>query len=139
MSAPFALRILAADRTFFEGECLSLTVPFPDGDYGILAYHVPLAGAMVPGRLRYVLPNGEVHIAAVSSGLVRVENNEVLVLTESAERPDEIDEARARRDVEAAAEKLRQTRSRLEHSDAEIRIARALNRLRVRDEGVNNG
>lgn len=138
MSAPFYLRILAAEHTFFEGECLSLTVPLSDGAYGVLAHHVPLMGAMVPGQLTYVLPTGERRIAAVSSGIVRVENNEVLVLTESAERPEEIDEVRARRDVELAAEALRQSRSSREHSDAEIRIARALNRLRVRDEGINN-
>ena len=68
----------------------------------------------------------------------RVANNEVLVLTESAERPEEIDAAHARRDAERAAEELRQSRSSLEYSNAEIRIARALNRLRVRDEGINN-
>ena len=138
MSALFSLRILAADHTFYEGECLSLVVPLSEGLYGIQAHHTPLVGAMVPGKLKYTLPDGEEHIAAVSSGLVRVENNEVLVLTESAERPEEIDAARARRDAQLAEEELRQSRSRLEHSDAEIRIARALNRLRVRDEGFNN-
>ena len=33
----FRLKLLAADKAFYDGECLSLTVPSPDGKYGILA------------------------------------------------------------------------------------------------------
>ena len=38
----FQVHILAADRTFYEGPCLSLTIPTGDGQRGILAHHLSL-------------------------------------------------------------------------------------------------
>ena len=58
---------------------------------GILAGHSNTIAALVPGAMSVTLPNGERRTAAVSGGLIKVENNEVLVLADSAERPDEID------------------------------------------------
>lgn len=71
-------------------------------------------------------------MAAVSAGMVKVENNEVLVLVDSAERPEEIDAARAQREADQAREALLQKRSRQEHQIAQAALARALNRLRVK-------
>lgn len=48
---PFSLRVLAADRPVFEGECVSLVIPVEDGQYGILAHHSDFVSAIVPGEL----------------------------------------------------------------------------------------
>lgn len=77
----------AASNTFYEGECESLIVPTADGQYGILAGHCDIISAVVPGKMTYRVPGGENQIAAVSGGLVKVEDGEVLVLVDSAERP----------------------------------------------------
>ena len=89
------VQILAADKTLYEGPCVSLTIPASDGERGILAHHSSMMAAIVPGTIRWRPPGQEVQLAAVSPGMVKVEANEVLVLVDSAERPDEIDEARA--------------------------------------------
>ena len=96
----FQVHILAADRTFYEGPCVSLTIPTSDGEQGILAHHSPMIAAVQTGTLRWQAPGGEVELAAVSPGMVKVEKNEVLVLVDSAERPEEIDEVRARREAD---------------------------------------
>ena len=132
----FQVHILAADRTFYDGPCISLTVPTSDGELGILAHHSPIIAAVQPGTLRYQAPGGDVQLAAVSPGMVKVENNEVLVLVDSAERPEEIDEVRARREADQAREALLQQRSRQEHQVAQATLARALNRLRVKSHGI---
>ena len=93
----FQVHILAADRIFYEGPCVSLTVPTSDGERGILAHHENMMAAVQPGTLRWQPPEQGVQLAAVSPGMVKVEHNDVLVLVDSAERPEEIDEARARR------------------------------------------
>ena len=134
----FQVHILAADRTFYEGPCVSLTIPTSDGEQGILAHHSPMIAAVQTGTLRWQTPDGEVELAAVSPGMVKVEKNEVLVLVDSAERPEEIDEARARREADQAREAILQKKSRQEYQVAQATLARALNRLRVKARGVNN-
>ncbi len=133
----FQVHILAADRTLYEGPCVSLTIPASDGERGILAHHSSMMAAIVPGMLRYQPPGQDVQLAAVSPGMVKVENNEVLVLVDSAERPEEIDEARARREADQAREALLQKKSRQEYQLAQSTLARALNRLRVKSHGPN--
>ena len=132
---PFQVHILAADQTFYEGPCLSLTIPASDGELGILAHHSPMIAAVKPGTLRYQIPGEEPRLAAISPGMVKVEKN-VLVLVDSAERPEDIDAVRAQREADEAREALLQKRSRQEHQIAQATLARALNRLRVKNMGI---
>ena len=128
----FQVHILAADHTFYEGPCESLVVPTVDGEAGILAHHCNIIAAVVPGELRCRTPEGEEYRAAVSEGLVKVEGGDVLVLVDSAERPEEIDANRARRAADRAREEMIQKRSIQEYRMAQANLARALNRLRVK-------
>ena len=128
----FQVHILAADKTFYEGPCESLTISTSDGEQCILAHHSNMIAAVLPGKLRYRVPGGEIQLAAVSPGMMKVEKNEVLVLVDSAERPEEIDAARARREADEAMEAMLQKRSRQEYQVAQATLARALNRLRVK-------
>ncbi len=133
----FNIRILAADHVFYEGPCESLNVPTTNGLFGILANHSNIISAIVPGKLSFRIPGEENQYAAVSEGLLKVENNEVLVLVDSAERPEEIDANRALREAEEAKEELLQKRSVLELRLARGNLSRALNRLKVkRTSGV---
>lgn len=128
----FQVHILAADQTFYEGPCVSLTITTTDGERGILANHSSMIAAVKPGTLRYQVPGEEPRLAAVSPGMVKVEHNDVLVLVDSAERPEEIDAARARREADEAREILAQQKNRQEYRIAQATLARALNRLRVK-------
>lgn len=128
----FQVHILAADRNFYEGPCVSLTVPTSDGEQGILAHHSDMIAAVLPGTLRYQAPEGPVQRAAVSGGMVKIEKNDVLVLVDSVERPEEIDAARARREADEAREAMLQKKSRQEYQLAQATLARAMNRLRVK-------
>ena len=130
---PFQVQILSADHPFFCGECESLSVPTLDGQYGILAGHSNMIAAVVPGMLHFRTPGGTDQIAAVSHGLVKVENGEVVILIDSAERPEEIDINRARREADAAKEAIQQKRSIQEYRSAQAMLARAINRLQVKE------
>ena len=134
MAALFHLRVLAADRAFYDGDCESLTVPTSDGG---VAHHSNLVAAVVPGALRARLPDGRFAEAAISGGLLKVEDGDVLLLADSVERPEEIDAERARRAEARAREALLQKRSTQEYRDAQAHLARALNRLKV--SGGNRG
>jgi len=133
---PFQVHILAADKTFYEGPCVSLTIPTSDGELGIWAHHAAMIAAVQPGTLRYQLPEEEPRIAAISPGMVKVEKNVVLVLVDCIERPEEIDAVRARREADQAREIMLQKKSRQEYQIAQGNLARALNRLRISSRGL---
>ena len=86
----------------------------------------------MPGTLSYRTEEGKVLNAAVSGGIAKVENGEVLILVDTAERPEEIDIMRARRNADAAKEALLQKRSIQEYRSAQAALARAISRLRVK-------
>lgn len=129
----FHVSILAADCVFYEGPCESLIVPTLEGQYGILANHSNMISAIIPGQISYRIPGNGTEIAAVSYGLVKVESNEVLVLADSVEHPEEIDANRALRDIEQAKEAMLQKRSIQEYRSAQAHLARALSRLKVKN------
>ncbi|MBR4720460.1 MAG: ATP synthase F1 subunit epsilon [Clostridia bacterium] len=129
----FHLCILAADKPFYDGECVSLVIPTDDGNYGVQAHHHNMISAIVAGTVSFQRNDKEPHeFAAVSQGIMKVENNDVLILVDTAERPDEIDANRAKRDAEEAKEILLQKRSLSEYKEAEARLARALTRIRTK-------
>lgn len=133
----FQVYILAADCAFYEGPCESLVVPTLQGQYGILPHHSNMIGAVIPGSMLYKIPDQPMQTAAVSAGMVKVENNEVLVLVDSAERPEEIDGNRAKRAADEAREVLLQKKSIQEYRFAQANLARAINRLRVKSSSEN--
>lgn len=134
----FKLSIYAADKIFFTGDALSLVVPISEGQYGILANHANMIGATVPGKLKFTAADGSVHYAAISGGLVKAEKGEVLVLSETIESPEEIDVNRAKEQLQRAREEILHKQSLRDHKNAETKIAKALNRLRVKNVETKN-
>ena len=128
----FSLRILTAEEPMYEGECLSLQFPCADGQYGIQAKHSPMLVAMVPGLLIYRTPDGSECRLSVSNGMVKVGKAGVLVLADAAEKPEDIDPNRARRAAEDAERALREQHSRNAYLAANADLARALSRLRLK-------
>mgnify|MGYP000217691527 CR=1 FL=1 len=127
----FRLRILAAERTFYDGPCQSLMVPTIDGLYGLMALHENVVIAIIPGKLILRGEDGREQVAAVSEGMLKMENNEALVLVDTIERPEEIDRARAERARERAEERLRQKQSIQEYYHSQASMARAMTRLKL--------
>lgn len=131
MAKTFQLHIFKADGTFYEGECESLIIPTTEGQYGILANHSNMIGAVLPGVITYRIPGREKEIASVSEGIVKVENNDVLIMVNTAEHPDEIDINAARRLADEAKEIMLQKKSMREYLSAQTTLAKALTRLKV--------
>ena len=131
MATEFQLHILCPDRDFYEGPCTSLVLPTPAGEYGVLAGHVDTIAALVPGLLTGRLPDDSKLTAVVSHGMARIEGNDVLVLVNSAEKPEEIDAARAGRAAEKARAELQQKHSWQEYLQAQANMNRAMVRLKA--------
>lgn len=130
MEHTFKARIYEADSPFFEGELTSVVVPAIDGEYGVLANHRNVVIAIVPGNMHFTLPDGTVEYVIVSEGMMRVENNDVLILINHAERPDEVEANRAREKEEELIEAKLQKKSVEEYLEAELMMQRAMAGLR---------
>ena len=130
MEHTFKARIYEADSPFFEGELTSVVVPAIDGEYGVLANHRNVVIAIVPGNMHYTLPDGTVEYVIVSEGMMRVENNDVLILINHAERPDAVEANRAREKEEELIEAKLQKKSVEEYLEAELMMQRAMAGLR---------
>ena len=129
--ASFSLKILACDRLFFEGECDKLIFPAYDGDVEILANHEQLTAQIVIGELRYVATGvSDWQKAVVSGGIVTVDNNVVTVIVYSAEKPEEIDAARARAAKEKAEAELKEKQRGIDRRISSDSLNRAVQRLR---------
>ena len=126
----FYLKIISANRVFFSGRCRSLIVPEYDGQKEILAHHEDMVIAIDEGEMRFQ-PEGTDNweYAVVGMGFVEIVNNRVTLLVETAERPEEIDVARAREAKERAEEQMRQKQSIREYYHSRASLSRAMARL----------
>ena len=134
MSDTFMVHILAADRPFYVGPCEYLSVPALLGQYGVMAHHSNVVLALKPGESHYRVPGGQNEYAWVSDGMIKIENNDVLVLVDVAARPEEIDARQAEREEAMAREKILQKKSIEEFQSAQATLARAITRLRVKND-----
>ena len=128
----FRLRILAAERTFYDGPCQSLMVPTIDGLYGLMALHENVVIAIIPGKLILRGEDGREQVAAVSEGMLKMENNEALVLVDTIERPDLHRAEQIAAESEAA---LHEKQSEKERALVMARMARAVSRMHVKRHG----
>ena len=129
MAATFLLEIVTPERQFFTGQAESMILPASDGSYGVEAGHEPVAIAIEPGEARYKTTDGQWHTVIVTQGFAEIMSDYAVILVSAAERPEDIDEARARRAKERAEERLRQHGSRLEYINSKAALARATARL----------
>ncbi len=135
----FKLHFMASEHMVYDGEAESVSLMTTEGSIGILAHHSNLIMAVVPGIVEYV-PVGEAakeaglsgkQISVVSDGLLKVENNEVMILVDTAEHPKDIDEARARRAEEKAREDLKRANTNRDVALASAELSRAMSRIKA--------
>lgn len=128
----YKISIYASDHVFYEGDCEYVSVPTEIGMYGVMANHRNTITAIVPGKISLRKPNTNSIDLAVSSGFMKIEDNEVLILVDSCELPEEIDIQRAKRAEEEARRELKQKRSKIEYHMAQTELLRAINRLKIK-------
>lgn len=129
----FKLLLIASDRLYYNGPCVSVTIPALDGDWGIMAHHAEMVTSVRAGELRFTTPDGTTEAVAVGPGFAQVNKRDVLVLAETIERPDEIDVNRARREYQEAQEALRQVKSHKEYRITLAAMFKAMGELKVKN------
>jgi len=127
------LEIVTPEKKVFDETVDSVTVPTATGEVGILPNHAPLISSLKSGILSYS-EKGVSEKMVVSGGFVEVSTNKVSVLTDVAEKADEIDTEAARAERDAAQKVLGGTwngteeefeaeKERLERAEARLSLA----------------
>jgi F-type H+-transporting ATPase subunit epsilon len=108
-----------------------VVAPGIEGYFGVLPGHAPFLTTLGIGIVTYRLGRDE-HQLALAGGFAEVRNDKVIILADSAERPDEIDRARAERARERAERRLGgRTQEEVDFARCLAALARALTRLQV--------
>jgi len=84
MAGSLRVRVVSPDRIVFEGEAASVVAPAWDGQVGILPSHAPMLALLGSGALSVDRPGGGSDSFHVAGGVLKVEQNQVTVLTEYA-------------------------------------------------------
>jgi F-type H+-transporting ATPase subunit epsilon len=132
----FDVSLVTPDGPAFEGEAEMLVVPGAAGEIGVLARHAPLIATLKAGSTRVYLDraNEQVREYATGPGFFKVELDRAIALVDDAVLADEIDDARAREQLEAAQRELERVdrgESNADRWQLEQRIKHAENQLTV--------
>jgi F-type H+-transporting ATPase subunit epsilon len=134
----FSVSVVTPDGPAFEGDAEMLIVPGAAGEIGVLARHAPLVAMLNAGSTRVHLGDGEIRQFATGPGFFQVLEDRAIALVDAAVPAGEIDEARARSELEEARAEL----ARVDAGDStadrwqlEQRIRHAENQLAVIGHG----
>jgi F-type H+-transporting ATPase subunit epsilon len=132
-SGKLTLQVVTPSRLVLDSHVSIVTLPGKEGDFGVLAGHMPLITLLQPGVVDYK-EGGVQRKLSVSGGVVEVTQDKVLLLARTCEKPDEIDEERANRAKKYSEDSL----SGMSHDDEsfarmEVKLKRALSRLKAKN------
>lgn len=122
----FKLQVIAPERVFYEGEVEFLEFRTTEGDLGIYPKHIAVTVVIAPGVLRIHLPGGELKEAALHSGFAEILSDQVTILAESVEWPDEIDANRAEEARVRAERRIHDADNATDVERAELALKRAI-------------
>lgn len=122
--------IVSAEREIFSGEADMVFAPAEQGELGIAPRHAPLLTRMKAGTVR-VQQGGEEQVFYVSGGILEIQPHVVTVLSDTAQRAADIDEAAAQEAVRKAQEALANQTSDLDIARAQSEMLENLARLKT--------
>ncbi len=131
MADMFKLQVVTPDKEFYAGEVSMVELTTTEGQIGVYASHIPLTAIVAPGVLR-IHEASEVRKAALHAGFVEILPDEVKILAEVVEWPDEIDVNRAEEARIRAERRIKDNAAETDTLRAEMALKRALTRLETR-------
>lgn len=130
--------IVTPERLVSSEEILQVTVPTESGEITVLPNHIPLVSLLKPGVLEIRKLDQSSDIMSVSGGFIEVLSNKVVILADTAERAEDLDENQIKT-AQLRAEELKKNASNIDdvqfaavatQLESELARSRALNRWR---------
>jgi len=131
MAMTFHVDVVSAEEEIFSGVAEMLFAPGLMGELGIMARHTPLLTGLKPGELCIRLESGEEQFIYVSGGVLEVQPHVVTVLSDTAVRGKDLDEAAALEAKEKAEKALHEQDAEMDYALAEAQLAEAVAQLQT--------
>jgi F-type H+-transporting ATPase subunit epsilon len=124
------LKITTPLGVFLEKDVDEIVAPGTEGDFGVQYGHTPFLTSIRPGVLKIFIGNSQEEYS-IHNGFVVVEYDKISILTETIERPEDIDKSRVERAKERAEKRLKEKREDTDFRRAETALRRAVARLEI--------
>jgi F-type H+-transporting ATPase subunit epsilon len=117
------VEVVSAEEQIFSGQAKFVALPGESGELGILPGHVQLITRIKPGAVRIEKEDGQEEFVFVAGGILEVQPKKVMVLSDTAIRGKDLDDARANEARKVAEEALRNAKSEIDMAKATSELA----------------
>lgn len=125
------VEVVSAEAEIFSGEATMLIATAEAGDVGIYPQHTPMLTRLKAGDVRLQKEDGSEDVIYVSGGILEVTPKVVTVLSDTAIRADDIDEAQALKAKEKAEQALKDNKADMNYAKAKAELAQAAAQLQA--------
>ena len=115
--------VVSAEESIFSGEARFVALPGEAGELGIYPRHTPLITRIRPGAVRIERADGSEEFVFVAGGVLEVQPDHVTVLSDTAIRGKDLDEAKASESRKAAEEAVKNAKSDIDLAKAQSELA----------------
>lgn len=130
MAMTLHVDIVSAEKTLYSGSAEVVIAPGQRGELGIYPRHTPLLTTLKPGSVRIKVPDQlEEELIYVSGGILEVQPNVVTILSDSAIRGADLDEAKALEAMRTAEEAMKDKAATIDYAQAQVELAQAVAQL----------
>ncbi|MEJ5210690.1 MAG: F0F1 ATP synthase subunit epsilon [Burkholderiales bacterium] len=130
MAMTIHVDVVSAEQLLYSGPAEFVILPGEAGELGVYPRHAPLVTRLKPGSVRVKVPDQEEEeLIWVNGGLLEVQPDVVTVLSDSAVRGKDLDEARALEAKRAAEEAMKNRTGAMEIAKAQAELAEAVAQL----------
>lgn len=130
MAMTIHVDIVSAEKSLYSGIAEVVIAPGQRGELGIYPRHTPLLTTLKPGSVRIKVPDqAEEELVYVSGGILEVQPHHVTILSDSAIRGADLDEAKALEAMRAAEEAMKDKAANLDYAQAQVELAQAVAQL----------
>lgn len=134
MAMTMHVDIVSAEKEIFSGTATSLVAPAEYGEVGILPRHSEMLCLLRPGQVFLRTQDGEEQVIYVSGGILEVQPHVVTILSDTAERAGDLDEAAALEAKRRAEELLSEQAGEFDYARASAELAEAMAQLQAIDK-----
>jgi len=131
MAMTMHLDIVSAEKELFSGLAEVVIAPAIMGEVGIHARHTPMLTPLKPGEVKITKQGGEVEFIYVSGGMMEVQPSVVTILSDTAVRAQDLDEAAAMEAKQAAEEAISNREGDIDIAEAQSKLLEAVAQLRM--------
>lgn len=118
--------VVSAEEEIFSGDAEFIAAPAAAGEVGVYPHHAPMITTIKPGALRIKLPDtADETLIFISGGILEVQPGLVTVLSDTAIRGGDLDEAKAQAALEAAEEAMKNKSADMDYAKAQAELAEA--------------